>query len=50
MVIDLLLYLAALLLFILAAFGVGHPRVNLIAAGLACWVAVPFLHAAHVIR
>lgn len=29
----------AFLCFALAAFGVGHPRVNLIAAGLACWVA-----------
>lgn len=31
--------IAALLLFILAAFNLGHPRVNLVAAGLALWVA-----------
>ena len=32
-----LLYLAALICFILAAFGVA-ARVNLLAVGLACWV------------
>jgi hypothetical protein len=36
--ITLVLLLAALILFILAAFGVGG-RFNLLAAGLACWVA-----------
>jgi len=31
---------AALVLFILSAVGVpSHPRFNLLAAGLACWVA-----------
>lgn len=35
----LILIVAALVCFILAAIGVGHPRVNLQAAGLACWTA-----------
>lgn len=30
--------IAALVLFIIAALGVPSGRVNLIAAGLACWV------------
>lgn len=30
--------IAALVLFIIAAIGVGAGRFNLIAAGLACWV------------
>jgi hypothetical protein len=38
-VITLLLLLVALVLFLLAAFNVP-ARVNLIAFGLACWVAV----------
>jgi hypothetical protein len=33
---HLVLLIAALVLFILAAVGVAHPRVNLMAAGLAC--------------
>lgn len=37
-VVTLILLIAAFVLFALAAFGVGHPRVNLVAAGLACWV------------
>lgn len=37
-----LLLLAALIMFLLAAFGVGG-RVNLIALGLACWVASQLL-------
>jgi hypothetical protein len=32
------LLIAAFILFVLAALNVGHPRVNLIAAGLGCWV------------
>ena len=40
---------AALIFFILAAVNVGHPRVNFIGAGLACWVfaveILPRLHA-----
>ena len=32
----LVLLLLAALLFGLAAFGVGHPRFNLVAAGLCC--------------
>lgn len=39
---DLILYLAALICFILAALGIPS-RVNLIAIGLACWVAVPLI-------
>ena len=31
--------IAALVLFILAAVAVPVPRINLTAAGLACWVA-----------
>lgn len=34
-----LLLLSALIMFLLAAFGVSSGRVNLIALGLACWVA-----------
>lgn len=37
-----LLLLAALIMFLLAAFGVGG-RINLIALGLACWVATQIL-------
>jgi len=33
---HLILYVAAFILFVLAAVGVPSPRVNLIAAGLAC--------------
>ena len=33
-----ILLVAALVLFILSAAGINHPRVNLMAAGLACWV------------
>jgi hypothetical protein len=39
-----LLLLAALIMFLLAAFGVGG-RVNLIALGLACYVAAQLLPA-----
>jgi hypothetical protein len=35
--ISLLLLFAAFLLFVFAALGVASPRVNLLAAGLACW-------------
>lgn len=37
-VLDLILLVAAFVLFALAAVGVPSPRVNLLAAGLACWV------------
>lgn len=37
--IDLVLLVAAFVLFVLAAVGVpSPPRLNLMAAGLACWV------------
>lgn len=29
----------ALVLFVLAAFNIGHPKINTTAAGLAFWVA-----------
>jgi len=35
--IELIFLIAAVILFVLAAFGVGG-RYNLVAAGLACWV------------
>ena len=38
-VLKLILLILALVLFVLAAFNVGHPKVNTVAAGLACWVA-----------
>jgi hypothetical protein len=36
--VTVILLLVALVCFLLAAFGVGLSRVNLIALGLACWV------------
>ncbi len=45
--IEVILLIAAFILFVLAVFGVGG-RINLVAAGLACWVLaalVPSLHA-----
>jgi hypothetical protein len=39
MVIKTALLIVALVCFILGAVGVASPRVNLVAAGLACWVA-----------
>jgi hypothetical protein len=36
---KLFLIVLALVLFLLAGFGVGHPRLNLIGLGLAAWVA-----------
>jgi hypothetical protein len=36
--IALVLLVAAFILFILAAISIPVPRVNLVAAGLACWV------------
>jgi hypothetical protein len=38
MVVAFALLVVALVLFTLAAGGVKSPRVNLVAAGLACWV------------
>lgn len=37
--IALILLIAALVLFIVAAVGVPSGRINLMSAGLACWVA-----------
>lgn len=39
------LLLLALVCFVAAAVGVRSPRVELLALGLALWVAVPFLQA-----
>lgn len=36
--ISLIFLIAALVLFIVAAINIPVPRVNLVAAGLACWV------------
>ena len=37
--ISLIFMIAALVIFIIAAVNIPVPRVNLVAAGLACWVA-----------
>lgn len=44
--IDFILYLIGFILFVLAALGVVS-RINLIAAGLACWILVPLLETFH---
>lgn len=36
--VPLILLIAAFLLLLFAAVGVAHPRFNLMAGGLACWV------------
>jgi hypothetical protein len=36
--VSLILLIVALVLFVLAAIAVPVPRVNLVAAGLACWL------------
>jgi hypothetical protein len=41
--ISLILLVAAFILFVLAAISVPVPRVNLVAAGLACWVLAQLL-------
>ena len=41
--VSMIFLIAALVLFIIAAVGVPVPRVNLVAAGLACWVASTLL-------
>jgi hypothetical protein len=42
---EFLLYLAALLCFLLAAYGVAVKRANLVPLGLALWVFVLVVHA-----
>lgn len=47
-VLEFILYLAAFLCFLLAAFSVGGAlasRVNLIALGLAIWIFIPLVNA-----
>jgi hypothetical protein len=41
--ISLILLVAAFVLFVLAALAVPVPRVNLLGAGLACWVLAQLL-------
>lgn len=41
--VGLILMVAAFVLFVLAALSVPVPRVNLIGAGLACWVLAQLL-------
>lgn len=41
--ISLAFLIAALVLFILGAVGVPSGRINIVAAGLACWVASQLL-------
>jgi hypothetical protein len=36
--INLILLVIAFVLFLLAGFNIGHPRVNFVALGLAFWV------------
>lgn len=43
---TLILLIAAFILFVIAAFGVG-ARFNLVAAGLACWVLSVILGGVH---
>jgi hypothetical protein len=43
--ISLILLVAAFVLFILSAMSVPVPRINLMAAGLACWVLAQILGA-----
>jgi hypothetical protein len=40
-----ILFLVAAIFFAIAAVGISHPRLNLIAAGLFCWVLVLVIHA-----
>ena len=37
MTVGFILMIAAFILFLIAAIGVPVPRINLMAAGLACW-------------
>ena len=46
MSISLVLYIAAFILFVIAALGVGL-RFNIVAAGLACWVLGVLLGGVH---
>lgn len=43
MIVVLLLLLIGLIAFVMAAFGVGHPRINLLAIGLAAWIGAVIL-------
>ena len=41
----LILLIAAFLCFVATAFGFGSSRINLLAAGLACWVLTALIRA-----
>lgn len=41
---DFVCYLTGFVLFVITGFNVGHPRVNLLAFGLAVWILVPLVH------
>lgn len=43
---SIILLVLGFVLFLLAALGVRHDRVDLIALGLAAWILVPLIHAA----
>lgn len=46
-IVILFLMFAALILFLLGAFNVGAPKVNLVALGLAAWAAATLLGLLH---
>jgi hypothetical protein len=48
--VSLILLVAALILFVLAAFGVAGGRFNLVAGGLACWVLSVLLQGSSILR
>jgi hypothetical protein len=50
MTISLILLVFAFVLFLLSAFGVGAPRFNLLAGGLACWVLSILLSGSHLLK
>jgi hypothetical protein len=43
-----ILLVFAFVLFVLAGVNVGHPRLNLIGLGLACWVLSILLSGVHI--
>jgi hypothetical protein len=46
-IVTLFLMIAAVILFLLGAFNVGAPKVNLVALGLALWALATLLGGAH---
>lgn len=45
-----ILLVFAFVLFVLAGVNIGHPRVNLLGLGLACWVLSILLAGGHLIK